>query len=124
MKNNYADAQSLQVILGLKVIHHDINKPNTPIEEVLSHFNQQRTQELGEKAILRADEIAIVGDRLIGDVLWGNSHGMLTIKTQPLTLDGENMMVSLVRFTFNPNFHDALSPSVTLTVLDFDRHVT
>jgi phosphatidylglycerophosphatase GEP4 len=97
LKQNYADAEALQVILGLKVIKHDINKPNTPLEEIMSHFESQRAAEIGKYERLRPDEIAIIGDRLVGDILWGNSLGMLTIKTAPLTVVGENFAVRWAR---------------------------
>jgi phosphatidylglycerophosphatase GEP4 len=95
-KHNYADAEALQVILDLKVIRHDVNKPNTPISEIVSHFQSHRSMEIGETLPLRPDEIAIIGDRLVGDILWGNSLGMMSIKTQPLTPVGENWAVRWV----------------------------
>lgn len=96
-KNNYSEAESLQVILDLKVIRHDINKPNTPISDILRHFQSYHSSEILQRDAIQPHEIAIIGDRLVGDVLWGNSLGMLTIKTQPLTLEGENFAVRWVR---------------------------
>lgn len=100
-KNNYAEAEALQVILGIKVIKHDLNKPNTPISEIIEHFNANRRQEIGDYHELLPQEIAIIGDRLVGDILWGNSQGMMTIKTDPLTLEGENWAVRWVRLKLN-----------------------
>lgn len=98
-KNNFSEAESLQVILDLKVIRHDINKPNTPVSEVMNHFQSYHSSEILQRDSIQPHEIAIIGDRLVGDILWGNSLGMLTIKTEPLTSDGENVAVRLVRIT-------------------------
>ena len=96
-KNNYAECDALQVILGLKVIKHDINKPNTPFQQIVSHFEEHRKLEIANNQIVLPEEICIIGDRLVGDVLWGSSLGFLTIKTEPLTSVGENFVVRMVR---------------------------
>ena len=39
----------------------------------------------------------MVGDRLLTDVVFGNLHGMLTVHTQPLTLEGDNKVARAIR---------------------------
>ena len=38
----------------------------------------------------------MVGDRYLTDVVYGNRHGMLTIRPTPLTLVGETFVVRMV----------------------------
>lgn len=98
LKHNYAGADEIQVVLDVKVIHHDLNKPLTPVTEILDHFQSFREGEIGQTRFLEPHEIAVVGDRSVGDILWGNSQGFLTIKTDPLTSQGENFAVRFVRY--------------------------
>jgi predicted HAD superfamily phosphohydrolase YqeG len=42
--------------------------------------------------------VAVVGDRLLTDVALANLHGMLSVHTLPLTLEGENAAVRLGRW--------------------------
>jgi phosphatidylglycerophosphatase GEP4 len=39
----------------------------------------------------------MIGDRLLTDIVYGNRHGMLTIRTAPLTNRGEPTVVRLAR---------------------------
>lgn len=96
VKFNYAGAEEIQVILDVKVIRHDLNKPLTPVSEIIEHFQSFHDAEIGQTTFLQPHEIAIIGDRLVGDILWGNSQGFLTIKTDPLTSEGENFAVRFV----------------------------
>lgn len=47
---------------------------------------------------VRLDELCFIGDRLLTDVVFGNLHGMLTVHTQPLTLEGDNRPAAFFRF--------------------------
>ncbi len=38
----------------------------------------------------------MVGDRYLTDIVYGNRHGMLTIRPRPLTAEGENLSVRWV----------------------------
>ena len=38
-----------------------------------------------------------MGDRILSDVVMGNSHGMFTIYVEPIDVRSENSMVKLVR---------------------------
>lgn len=97
-KHNYAGAEEIQVIMGVKVVRHELNKPLTPVSDIIDHFQSFREGEVGQTRFLQPHEIAVIGDRYVGDILWGNSQGFLTIKTEPLTFVGENFAVRLVRF--------------------------
>lgn len=85
-------------MLDVKVVRHELNKPLTPASDILDHFQSFREAELAQTRFLQPHEIAVIGDRFVGDILWGNSQGFLTIKTEPLTLEGENFAVRFVRF--------------------------
>ena len=39
----------------------------------------------------------MIGDRYLTDVVYGNRHGLLTIRPAPFTLEGEPSAVLLVR---------------------------
>ena len=39
----------------------------------------------------------MIGDRYLTDIVYGNRHGMLTIRPKPLTLQGEHQTVQWVR---------------------------
>ena len=41
--------------------------------------------------------MAVIGDRILSDVVMGNSFGMLTIYVDPLNLEHENIVVRFVR---------------------------
>ncbi len=71
--------------MGISVIRHDKKKPAVH-EDIMHHF-QAREEHL----------IAIVGDRILSDVVMGNHLGMFTIYVDPLHVDKENSMVRLVR---------------------------
>jgi phosphatidylglycerophosphatase GEP4 len=42
--------------------------------------------------------VVFVGDRYLTDVVYGNRHGMLTVRVAPLTYAGEPPGVRLARF--------------------------
>ena len=43
------------------------------------------------------DELIFVGDRFFTDILFGNTHGMLTVYVEPFTSKGDNPMVRIIR---------------------------
>ena len=115
------EAERLESALGVPVLRHTAKKPMPgadDLAEVLAHFNNQPAaaqsaqpppQSLlaegrrgqagsGEGTLLRADELCVVGDRLLTDVLFGNLHGLLTVHlTTTLSLTGDNAMARLFR---------------------------
>lgn len=63
----------------------DLQKPEG-IEDVKKHF----------KDFCSPEEIVVIGDRYFTDILFGNSMGSLTIKTDIITPYGENSFVKMV----------------------------
>lgn len=55
-------------------------------EDITRHFNTKDNK-----------DIAIVGDRLLTDIVMGNQFGFFTIETKPFTTKRENFMVRLSR---------------------------
>ncbi|CAM9856682.1 unnamed protein product, partial [Discosporangium mesarthrocarpum] len=47
---------------------------------------------------VRCEDLCVIGDRLLTDIVFGNLHGMLTIHTRPLTLDGDNRPAIAFRY--------------------------
>ena len=107
------EAERLERALGVPVLRHTAKKPMPgadDLAEVLAHFNAQLPPQSllgegrqgqagsGEEGLLRADELCVVGDRLLTDVLFGNLHGLLTVHlTTTLSLTGDNAMARLFR---------------------------
>lgn len=71
-------------------MRHATKKPGA-IPEVLDHFKK----ECGAETTYQ--DLAIIGDRLLTDVMWGNFAGMFTVHTQILTEVGDNRMAAIVR---------------------------
>ena len=44
-----------------------------------------------------ASRLVMIGDRYLTDMVYGNRHGMLTVRPSPLTLAGETLAVRMVR---------------------------
>lgn len=76
-------AATLERSVGIHVLRHNSKKP-AGIEKVTEYFE------------CAPSELAMVGDRLFTDVVFGNLNGMVTIATQPFTTAGENRAVKLV----------------------------
>jgi phosphatidylglycerophosphatase GEP4 len=76
-------AIEIEKYFGISVIRHKEKKPGG-VNDVLNFFKCDKEQ------------IAVIGDRYLTDILFGNMHGMLTIHTSPLTKDGESVTVAIV----------------------------
>ena len=76
---DYVEAKVVEEAIGLKVIIHDEKKPGGGPDAVLDHFRAVKGNEL------RCDHVAMVGDRLLTDVVYGNLNGMYTILVDPIT---------------------------------------
>ncbi len=63
-------------------------------------------------------KLVMIGDRYLTDVVYGNRHGMLTIRPTPLTLSGEPLAVRLV----SPIFHPSHFGSVPRPLLELGRY--
>eukprot|EP00750_Incisomonas_marina_P009346 INCI15955.1.p1 GENE.INCI15955.1~~INCI15955.1.p1 ORF type:complete len:243 (-),score=39.74 INCI15955.1:314-1042(-) len=115
----YADALHIEKTLGLPVIRHLHKKPNC-LDDVMDFLasgtgveREQNAQVDGEwpskdgaevddanpldSVQLRADQVAMVGDRLFTDVAFGNLHGMYTVHCQPLSTTNDNPAARVIR---------------------------
>lgn len=75
----------------MPVIRHRVKKPAC-LGEVLEHFNRNRTDDE-----IKAEQLAIVGDRVLTDIAFGNLYGMLTVLVDPFTEEGDNRAAALIR---------------------------
>eukprot|EP00927_Polykrikos_kofoidii_P055277 TRINITY_DN49554_c0_g1_i1.p1 TRINITY_DN49554_c0_g1~~TRINITY_DN49554_c0_g1_i1.p1 ORF type:complete len:235 (+),score=35.93 TRINITY_DN49554_c0_g1_i1:76-780(+) len=87
----YVEANKVEAALGLDVLRRQCKKPGG-FQDLISLFRS--FDGLGN---VEPHELAMVGDRLLTDVVFGNIHGMLTIHVQPLTLRGDNPVALVVR---------------------------
>jgi phosphatidylglycerophosphatase GEP4 len=79
-----AEAARVEQALGVAVIRHGTKKPMGG-DAMMRHFGVSSLQ-----------HVAMVGDRVLTDVLCGNLNHMLTIQTLPLTEEGDIRLASLV----------------------------
>lgn len=78
-------AKALEDAIGIKVIRHRDKKPAGTAEEIEKHFGSESSR------------IIMVGDRPFTDIVYGNRNGFFTILTEPLSLEGEPLIVQQVR---------------------------
>ncbi|EIE24037.1 HAD-superfamily phosphatase, partial [Coccomyxa subellipsoidea C-169] len=79
------DADALETALGIPVLRHTEKKPAGEAATLEAHFG------------CSPSKLVMIGDRYLTDVVYGNRHGMLTIRPTPLTLSGEPLAVRLAR---------------------------
>ena len=84
-KGNH-EARAVEKSMEIAVIRHALKKPAVH-DDIMHHFNAREE-----------DKIAIVGDRILSDVVLGNSLGMFTIYVDPLNVSKENKIVRCVRW--------------------------
>jgi phosphatidylglycerophosphatase GEP4 len=102
----HADARNIEASLGLPVIRHSHKKPRC-FEDVMLFVQgggdgggggRMRVDGDGVSARpITAAEVAVIGDRLLTDVTFGNLHGMYTVHCLPLSTVGDNPVAWLVR---------------------------
>lgn len=78
-------AEALEREMGIRVIRHRVKKPAGSAEEIEKQLGCQYM------------EVVMVGDRRFTDIAFGNRNGFLTVFTEPLTGEGENFVVKMVR---------------------------
>ena len=81
----FKEAKIIEEALGVKVIRHFNKKPEVN-EDVLEHFGTRDTS-----------QIAMIGDRILSDIVMGNTHGYFTIYCEPFDTRPENFMVKMMR---------------------------
>lgn len=74
----FHDAVRVEQHTGLSVLRHNTKKPNGSAT-LLAHFG-----------LTSLDQVIMIGDRYSTDVLFGNMNGMLTVRTQQLTIRDEH----------------------------------
>lgn len=119
------EARSLEQKLGIPVLRHSEKKPAGGTASLEDHFGyasicspflqrlrhpENETSKLwlitesqqSTKGITilccrcSSSKLIMIGDRYLTDIVYGNRHGMLTIRPSPLTLKGEPRTVQLV----------------------------
>lgn len=80
-----AQAAAVERELGVRVVRHRVKKPGGGAEEI--------ERQLGCRSV----EVVMVGDRRFTDIVFGNRNGFFTVLTEPLTGEGENFVVKMVR---------------------------
>ncbi|CAL8462434.1 g1967 [Coccomyxa elongata] len=78
-------ADALEVALGIPVLRHREKKPAGAAADLEAHFG------------CSSSKLIMIGDRYLTDVVYGNRHGMLTIRPTPLTTAGEPFAVRMAR---------------------------
>ncbi len=71
--------------LGIKVFRRSVGKK--PSKEL--------AETIGGGELLKG--YCVVGDRLLTDIVWGNSYGAITFHVPPLTEDGDNKPARTIR---------------------------
>ncbi|KAI8468382.1 MAG: mitochondrial PGP phosphatase-domain-containing protein [Monoraphidium minutum] len=79
------EADALEAAFGIHCLRHRDKKPAGSCGELEAHFG------------CPASDVIFVGDRYLTDVVYGNRHGMLTVRVAPLTSRGEPPGVRLAR---------------------------
>ncbi|MBW2977897.1 YqeG family HAD IIIA-type phosphatase [Candidatus Woesearchaeota archaeon] len=83
-RNYHEQARAIEDALGIPVLRHTRKKP-WGIRAVRKYFGCDPS------------ELAMFGDRIFTDVVFGNRYGMLTIHTALLTEEGDNPTAAKVR---------------------------
>jgi phosphatidylglycerophosphatase GEP4 len=82
----FKEAKEIEDIFKVKVLYHGKKKPLGG-EKLTQHFHN-----------LKANEIAIVGDRITTDMLYGNLNGFFSILcSNIITEEGDNKMAVIFR---------------------------
>jgi phosphatidylglycerophosphatase GEP4 len=79
------EADALASALGVPVLRHSSKKPGGTAAAVEAHFG------------CAASDLVMVGDRYFTDVLYGNRHGMLTVRPAPFAPRGDGRVVRAAR---------------------------
>ncbi|KNC54322.1 HAD superfamily (subfamily IIIA) phosphatase [Thecamonas trahens ATCC 50062] len=86
----FAEADSLSAMLGIPVLKHGGKKPDGA-DALKAHFGLPDASDDGLASY------AMIGDRHLTDVVFGNANGMLTIKTELLSTENDNQVASIMR---------------------------
>ena len=81
------EADAMERALGVRFVRHATKKPAGDVDDVVENFPGCNS----------ARELIFVGDRYLTDVVFGNRHGMFTIRVEPFTLSGESLSIRAAR---------------------------
>jgi phosphatidylglycerophosphatase GEP4 len=81
----FIDAQLIESKLGVHVLRHDVKKPHGA-NALFEHLKP-----------LKPHEIAVIGDRILTDIVYANQNGMMSILTwEILSTNNDNGPASMV----------------------------
>jgi len=90
----------LERMLGVHVLQHSEKKPSGCVSEIEEYLGSPdcsyKTRCKLVASRCKSESVAMIGDRLLTDVVFGNLNGMLTIYVDPFELDTEPPGVRLV----------------------------
>ena len=88
----YQEAKLVEQNTKLKVIIHNEKKPGGGSTDVLNHFKSLNDDKVndGSSNTLKCEEIAMVGDRILTDIVYGNVNNMYTILVDPIIEKDKN----------------------------------
>ena len=81
-----AVADALEAALGIGFVRHASKKPAGGAAALVDRFG------------CATDEMVMIGDRYLTDVVYGNRHGMLTVRCAPFTDAGESRAIGAAKW--------------------------
>ena len=78
-------ADEMEIGLGIQFLRHASKKPAGNCEALVTRFGCE------------SHEMIFVGDRYLTDVVYGNRHGMFTVRVEPFTEEGESASIALAK---------------------------
>ena len=76
----------LEAALGIGFVRHASKKPAGSAAALVDRFG------------CATDEMVMIGDRYLTDVVYGNRHGMLTVRCAPFTDAGESRAIGAAKW--------------------------
>jgi len=81
-----AVADELEAALGVGFVRHSSKKPSGDADALCARFGCDTA------------EMVMLGDRYLTDVVYGNRHGMLTVRCAPFTAAGESRAIRAAKW--------------------------
>ena len=83
----YGEAVRIEETMEINVIRHLKKKPDV-WHDIQKHFGDEN---------LDPTKIAVIGDRVLSDIIMGNNLGSFTVLVEPFNTSRENFVVKTVR---------------------------
>ncbi|PVU99818.1 hypothetical protein BB559_000389 [Furculomyces boomerangus] len=92
------DAKIVVDSLGVDVLQHKVKKPCCG-EELIAHFESKiDSKQISSMNKIQNDQIAVIGDRLLTDIVFGNLYGFYTVYTRKvISLKNDNLFAKYIR---------------------------